>query len=100
MISTPSRIDDLQTVSRQKAADLMDIDEDTVTGMLRSGDLRGTKTKGMIRVYVWSIDAYQKKNEIIPRTAPAEENPVRPRARNHSAAHRQAVRELDEMGLN
>lgn len=93
-----SRIDDLQLVSLQKAAELLDVCDDTITRMLRRGDLRGTKVQRKIRVYLWSIDAYQKKNEITPVTeqAPA---PNRPRAQLRSAGHRAALRDLKDLGF-
>jgi hypothetical protein len=92
-----SAIDDLRVVSRQKAAEAMDVHPDTVNTMLRKGELRGAKVKGKIRVYVWSIDLYLKKHEIKPDQEKAIERQQRRETR--SAGHNAALKSLRSMGI-
>ena len=94
---TPAHLHHLATVSRQETAELLRFDIDTITRMLRSGDLKGGKYRGKIRVYVWSIDEYQKKHEITPRAVEAEKPARQPR--RASAKHKGAVDELHGMGF-
>jgi excisionase family DNA binding protein len=98
MTLSPPSTDHLQCVSLKKAAAVLDVSADTVTRLMRRGELRGAKVKGNIRVYLWSLDQYLKMNEIMPQTGQPEEQAHRPR-RATGATHRAAMQRLGKLGI-
>lgn len=85
------------SVSVATAAGRLDCDNSTIRKLLASGELEGHRLgKRALRVYVDSIEAYQRRRPTVGK-GPAEP-PAPPRKARKAAAHREAVAYL--AGLN
>jgi len=90
-----------RSISVATASAALDTDQSTIRKMLRAGEVSGHrigtgKIRGGVRIYSWSIRAYQERNAIgespEPRCAPA-----RPRRRSPRQA--EATAYLRKLGV-
>lgn len=69
----------------------------TVRGLLERGEIRGHRVGRAVRVYLESLEDYQRRNEITPR-APAPDGPKRP-GRRKSPRSGEAMQKLARLGI-
>ena len=87
-----------RSVRVSTAAKLLDADESLVRTLLRDGDLEGHRigTRG-VRIYVSSIETYQQRGRL--QKTGGNKEPKRQPPRKPSAAHREALASLHELGI-
>jgi hypothetical protein len=83
-----------RSVPIELAADEISVCPKTILRLLGKGDLKGHRVGRAVRVYLDSIEDYQRRNEYAP-VAPAAPK----RIRKNSNAHLQAEEALAKLGI-
>lgn len=82
-----------QSITLEEAASEMSVSPETIRKLLGRGELRGHRVGRAIRVYQESVEDYQRRHEIVPKS---EAKPRR--ARKMMSAHQRAEEQLRKLG--
>ena len=83
-----------RSIPLSQAADEMTVSPDTVRRLLDRGELAGHRVGRDLRVFVDSVDDYQRRHLITPRTAAPPKPSKRP-----NKGHLRALQDLERLGV-
>jgi excisionase family DNA binding protein len=96
--SARANTDDLECLSMQTVAEIMDVSPITIRKLINNGKLKAIKIGKCVRVFKWSIDEYVRNHEIESYSSPEEKQPRR--KTSNGAGYRAALKKAQELGIS
>jgi excisionase family DNA binding protein len=84
----------MRSVSITKAAEEMDVSEAHIRRLLSRGDLRGHRVGRVVRIYIESIEDFQRRNEYQPTLGERAQKPSKQRKSEAFRAAEDALKRL------
>lgn len=83
-----------RSVPLSQAAEEMAVCQGTVRRLLYCGELRGHRVGASVRIFIESLEDYQRRHEVTPRPQ-AVVNPLR----RANRGHQRALQDLQRLGI-